>query len=54
MKHICVSFLLIPIVYISYILKGSTHGVMVDIIGNGHSNQSSNPGWGYSYFSSYL
>ena len=29
---------------------GSAHGVMVIIIGNGHGDTSSNPGWDWLHF----
>ena len=36
--------------YLYWLTLGDTHGVMVTIVGNGHGNLSSNPGWGYLHF----
>ena len=30
--------------------SGGAHGVMVIVIGNGHSDTSSNPGWDWLHF----
>ena len=32
------------------IYNGGAHGVMVIVIGNGHGNMSSNPGWDWLHF----
>ena len=30
--------------------QGDAYGVMVIIVGNGHGDKSSNPGWGWLHF----
>ena len=57
MKKACLKTLSTKCVYTLYIFViyvwrglGGAHGVMVIIIGNGHGDTSSNPGWNWWHF----
>ena len=48
--HKCILALSNLFIYIYKYIYGGARGVMVIIVGNGHGDMSSNPGWDWLHF----